>query len=412
MDIKKAWSDQLAGVIANGLPNKPTGTPGFDGFGTGWAEKPYIFMSVRADGKAYIKAEVETSAPEMIRDMIQWRLAKKSADSYGAPEAGSSTLDAPTKILSVTLNSPISDDNDYVLVGGHDQNGDGQLSQSEVSVFPKCNNKLPASLGGGVHPQPFVFKIVSKPKYEESRGGALGITNVASTFSAAGWSNAGDLLAKFATSANPAFDSPSAGYESLDRLGSDNEGVKRGMSHPVGVLFQPVAERGQAIRAYYASQTLFATDFLRSRAFQIELTAFLNGKAELLKTLATPDPGNSRSFGMSGDLNFRNDITLSSPRADFNMLFGMGRCKYELTIAVDFEEQGNVVAVTDVRVSGRAVDLYDFDYDDDLLGRGFVKKAARVQSGYNTAGSGGRVITTELDFDEESVPAFGWQVSK
>lgn len=115
---------------------------------------------------------------------------------------------------------------------------------------------------------------------------------------------------------------------------------------------------------------------------------------------------------MTGDLNFRNDITLARPRADLNMLFAMGRCKYELTIAVDFEERGNVVVVTDVRVSGRAVDLYDFDYDDDLLGVGFVKKAARVQSGYNTAGSGGRVITTEIDFDEKSVPAFGWQVSK
>ena len=70
---------------------------------------------------------------------------------------------------------------------------------------------------------------------------------------------------------------------------------------------------------------------------------------------------------MSGDLSFRNDITVASPRADVNMLLAMGRCKYQLTIAVDFEERGNVVVVTDVRVSGRAVDLYDFDYDDELL---------------------------------------------
>ena len=164
-----------------------------------------------------------------------------------------------------------------------------------MNIIPTCKHKPP---GKNAPPQtlPFTFKVISKPKYGESRVGGLGITNVASTFSGAGWSNAGDLLTKFATSANPSFDGPSTGYESLDRLGTDNEGVKRGMSHPVGVLFQPVAERGQTIRAYYASQTLFATDFLRSRAFQIELTAFLNGKAELLKTLATPAPGNTKSF--------------------------------------------------------------------------------------------------------------------
>ena len=325
---------------------------------------------------------------------------------------GDSSYNADGTIVTITMTFPDDDpDQNYILVGGYDQDGDNYLSTSEVNIIPTCKHKPP---GQNAPPQtlPFTFKVVSKPKYEESRAGALGITNVAITFSAVGWSNAGDLLTKFATSANPSFDSPSAGYESLDRLGTDNEGVKRGMSHPVGVLFQPVAGRGQTIRAYYGSQTDFARDFLTSRAFQIELTLLLNNKADLLKTDAAPSPGNTKSLRMTGDLNFRNDITLARPRADLNMLFSMGRCKYELTIAVDFEERGNVVVVTDVRVSGRAVDLYDFDYDDDLLGVGFVKKAARVQSGYNTAGSGGRVITTEIDFDEKSVPAFGWQVSK
>jgi hypothetical protein len=89
VELEKVWSDQLPGVKVNFMPD-----------GTGWAEKGYIFMSVRADGKAYVKADVETSAPELVRDLILWRLAKKNTF---APEAGSSTLDAATKKLTVTL---------------------------------------------------------------------------------------------------------------------------------------------------------------------------------------------------------------------------------------------------------------------------------------------------------------------
>ncbi|MFZ4779346.1 MAG: hypothetical protein ACOYM3_28630, partial [Terrimicrobiaceae bacterium] len=400
VEVKEAWSDQMLGVKVNWMPN-----------GTGWAEKPYILMSVRADGKAYAKAKVAIDGPPELRNKILWRIAKGNGSGGYTPMSGDSSYDTSGEVVTIIRDFPDDDPNqNYILVGGYDQDGNGYLSTSEANIIPTCKHKPP---GQNAQSQtlPFTFKVVSKPKYDESISGAGGISNVAATWSAAGLSNAGDLLAKFASGANPTFDGPSAGYESLDRLGTDNEGVKRGMSHPVGVLFQPVAERGQTIRAYYSSPTNFAADFLTSRAFQIELTAFLNGKAELLKTLATPAPGTSGTFGMSGDLNFRNDITVASPRADLNMLFAMGRCKYELTIAVDFEDRGNVVVVTDVRVSGRAVDLYDFDYDDDLLGLGFVTKAARVQSGYNTAGNGRRVITTEIDFEEESVPGFGWQVS-
>jgi hypothetical protein len=45
-----------------------------------------------------------------------------------------------------------------------------------------------------------------------------------------------------------------------------------------------------------------------------------------------------------------------------------------------------------VAVTGTVTDLYDFDYDDG----GDVRKAARVQAGYNTLGTGGRVYTSAV----------------
>lgn len=53
--------------------------------------------------------------------------------------------------------------------------------------------------------------------------------------------------------------------------------------------------------------------------------------------------------------------------------------------------------VSNVRVSGLATDLYDFDYGgEELLGYP-ARKAAEVQTGFPTLGTGGKVFITQID---------------
>jgi len=109
IDVKEAWSDQIVDIEANGMPDK-----------TGNANKAYILMGVRADGKAHGKLRLGSAIPEGLRTKFLWRFQKKSG---GTPEAGSSTYEQDGTIVRITMDSPANaDDKDYVVVVGFDSN--------------------------------------------------------------------------------------------------------------------------------------------------------------------------------------------------------------------------------------------------------------------------------------------------
>jgi len=147
VEVMRVWSDQLPGVEANYLADARYN--GQDSIGTGLGDKKYIFLgasqSNNSDGKGHIKAQVVISGTgtNSLRDKILWRLAKYDNSGNLTVASGSSsyaTYDANSQVVSVTVDKPDDDDTntDYILVGGYDANGNGQLEASEANIIPKC----------------------------------------------------------------------------------------------------------------------------------------------------------------------------------------------------------------------------------------------------------------------------------
>ena len=378
VEVKEAWSDQLPDVKVNFMPN-----------GTGWADKPYIFMSVRADGKAYAKAKVAIGGPPELRNKILWRIAKSNGSGGYTPMSGDSSYDASGEVVTIIRDFPDDDpDQNYILVVGYDQDGDNYLSTNEANITPTCKHKPP---GQNAQPQtlPFTFKVVSKPKYDAS---ATICNSIASRWSGLGWSNASDLLAKFTAGANPTFDAPALLTDTIDRLGVDSRGVRHGLTHPVGVLFTPVENPGATIRAQYPATSAFTRKYLDS-------TTFINKCSEFLKKKKTDVQARFRGSENVTEVFTWNDFDDSidfSNSSDLELWFAIGHGTYDLTMQLVVNRFD--LTVETMTINGHSRDLYDFDVDAAVGRLDFEPAAARRQAGYNTAGTGGRVITTELLF--------------
>jgi hypothetical protein len=160
VQIQKLWSDQLPGVTdANFLPN-----------GTGQADKPYLLLgaaqSNNFDLKGHLKAKVTVSAPPAIRDRILWRLVREGGDSQ--PENGSSTYNLDGTEVTIVVDNPTNDFDGYYLVAGYDENGDGQLSASEVSIMPKYKWQHRSNGAVITEDHEYEVKIVSKSSYDDA----------------------------------------------------------------------------------------------------------------------------------------------------------------------------------------------------------------------------------------------------
>jgi hypothetical protein len=67
-------------------------------------------------------------------------------------------------------------------------------------------------------------------------------------------------------------------------------------------------------------------------------------------------------------------------------------CPFDVTVEVHRDGY----TIESVTITGTITDLYDFNYDGPPPWPEFVRKAARVQSGYNTLGNAGRIYTVEI----------------
>jgi hypothetical protein len=363
VEIEKVWSDQLAGVEVNFF--QKSGTPKN---GTGRADKPYILMGARDDGQAYVKARLRSDIPSFLANSLLWRLAVKN----GVPKPGSFTFDHFKKEISITADS-LTDEGDYQIVVGYDANKDGQLSESEINVRSE-----------------WTFKVVSRSRFNSA---VTSIRN-ASNQALGSTPNAARLLKSFADHTTP--QDATAAPTTIAR--SD----EAGLTHNVGVLFTPLANLGNSIEANFSGDSFAAITTAQTVSMNNWLSdAFESKRQEVLQTFQSLDPSiltYTFDWDFTGTLNF---ASYPNSSKDLDMFLALGKVKFVIRVEVPVHRSGYIDTETGVRLYGTISDLYDFDYDEGVW---VIKDAARVQSGYNKAGDGGRVYRTKINFNDTLCP--------
>jgi hypothetical protein len=374
VDVTKLWSDQLTGVTdANYLPNK-----------TGQADRAYLLMgacqSNNFDLKGHLKAKVNVGDSPELRNKILWRLAGKSGSTY-VPENGTSTYNANGDEVTIVLDNPrTDDDNSYYLVAGYDQDGNGQLSSAEASVVPKYKWKRKVNGQLRTDDHDYEVKIISRSRYDQAR---QTLNSLAGTWNTVGLSQASRLMSAYLNEQTP------TGATAVPvMIGRDEPGL----THSVGVLFAAPGNPGQSITATFAPASQMTADVLDSTTFN----NWLSDQFEQKRQEVASRFQNSEEIIETFVWNFKGDLSFSVA-SDPDLFFALGRTKVDVTVEVEVHRF--LYTVESTRVTGSVTDLYDFDYDDrsGYAGYGdFVRDAARVQAGYNTIGTGGRVYKSDV----------------
>jgi len=363
IEIEKVWSDQLPGVEVNFF--QKTATPKN---GTGRADKPYILMGARDDGKAYVKARLGSDIPSSFDNLLLWRLAVKN----GEPKPGSFTFDHSKKEVSITADSLVAE-GDYQIVVGYDANKDGQLSKSEINVRSE-----------------WTFKVISRSRYNTA------VTSIrdAAAQAIVATPNASLLLTAFADHTTP--------QEATAPTTTIARSDPAGLTHNVGILFTPTANPGNSIEANFAGNSFMAITAAQTVSINNWLSdAFESKRQEVLQTFQNLDPSilvYTFDWEFTGTLNFGRYPNSSK---DLDMFLAIGKVKFTIRAEVPVHRSGYIDIETGVRLYGVITDLYDFDYDE---GTWVIKDAARVQSGYNKTGDGGRVYRTKINFSDTPCP--------
>lgn len=412
VDLKKVWSDQLPSVEANFLPYVIPNNPS-SGLGTGRVDKPYIIMgaaqSSNFDGKAHIKAQVTVGGSPELRNKILWRLAKKNGITY-TPENGTSTYDASGEMVTITLDNPgdgTHESDHHHLVVGYDQDGNGQLSSTEVSVVPKYKWKGKDN--------DYEFKVISVSHYNSAKQQL----NETSGRWQSLFPQARNCLFAFLNESAP--EGAASEASTVDRL-------EYGLDHPVGVLFNanqsstawgpplnniPIAHAGPGVssKAVFNATSLLAQDVAESTTINNWLQDKLDAKSQEVRDYFTLHPDeNFAEFSWDFDtkdaqgseqgLGFSRD-------PDLYLAIGKGTTTMNVQVSVNRGYQ-----VGEIRITGDVLDLFDFDYDTELI-MGWAPEelqlAADVQSGYNTLGAAGRVYKSRVEIRNHAVPEFIYQ---
>jgi hypothetical protein len=374
IEITKLWSDQLSGVTdANYLPNK-----------TGQADHAYLLMgacqSNNFDLKGHLKAKVNMGGSPELRNKILWRLAGKSGSTY-IPENGTSTYNTNGDEVTIVLDNPRTDDNNsYYLVAGYDQDGTGQLSSAEASVVPKYKWKRKVNGQLRTDDHDYEVKIISRSKYDGAR---QSLNNLAGTWNSINFRQASSLMTAYLNEQTP------TGATAVPvMIGRDEPGL----THSVGVLFASPGNPGQSITATFTPASEMTENVLDSTTFNNWLSnQFENKRNEVASRFQNSEEIiETFTWTFTGNLSF-------SVASDPDLFFALGRTKVNVTVEVEVHRF--LYTVESTRVTGSVTDLYDFDYDDQSGYGGygdFVRKAARVQAGYNTIGTGGHVYKSDV----------------
>ncbi|MEP6670778.1 MAG: hypothetical protein ABJF10_16590 [Chthoniobacter sp.] len=378
VEITKLWSDQLSGVTdANYLPNQ-----------TGGQERQYLLMgacqSSNFDLKGHLKAKVDVGGSSELRNKILWRLATKIGNRY-LPEDGSSTYDANGEIVTVVLDTVFPDDeNSYNLVAGYDQDGNGQLSSAEATIRPSYKwNHHDSNGQPKTDAHEYEVKIVSRDTYNANNTGTFGLSNLSDyIWAPGGLTEASRCMNAFLTAGTPV----GATGPATTVTRSDFR-----LTHAVGLIFPPPGNPGPTINATFSRTSQMADDAANAHAIYVLLADRISAKKDEVHQ-RFGDPGNVvETFDWhfeGGSVNFAN-------ASDPDLFLALGDTiisPFDVTVKVHRDGY----TIESVTITGTITDLYDFDYDGPPKWPEFVRKAARVQSGYNTLGNAGRIYTVEI----------------
>lgn len=287
--------------------------------------------------------------------------------------------------MTIVLDNPrTDDDNSYYLVAGYDQDGNGQLSSAEASVVPKYKWKRKVNGQLRTDGHDYEVKIISRSRYDQAR---QTLNSLAGTWNTVGLSQASRLMTAYLN------EQPPTGATAVPvMIGRDEPGL----THSVGVLFAAPGNPGQSITATFAPASQMTADVLDSTTFNNWLSnQFENKRDEVASRFQNSEEIIERfTWTFAGDLSF-------SVASEPDLFFALGRTKVNVTVEVEVHRF--LYTVESTRVTGSVTDLYDFDYDDrsGYAGYGdFVRDAARVQAGYNTIGTGGRVYKSDVQMSD------------
>jgi hypothetical protein len=164
-----------------------------------------------------------------------------------------------------------------------------------------------------------------------------------------------------------------------------------GLTHAVGALFQPPGNPGPSIKAVFAAGSEMSQAVLDSNKLYYWLAGKFQAKREEVDQRFRNSENIVETFNWhfdGGDFDFERS-------ADADLGLALGKTKIG-SVDVEVEVHRFLYTVESVKVTGTVSDLYDFDYDGAPQWPDWVRDAARVQAGYNTVGTGGRVYRSEV----------------
>lgn len=338
------------------------------------AAKSFVF-----DGKGYLKAKVSVGGSPELRAKILWRLAAKKGASY-VPENGSSTYNTSGDEVAIVLDNPrVDDENGYSLVAGYDEDGNGQLSSAEVRVVPKYKWKHRAGGQPITEDHDYEVKIVARSTYE---GGLQSLTNLASEWDNFNLRQGCRTLRAFLTQSTPI---------GATARQTDIARDEYGLTHATGVLFKAPGNPGTSITAVFSTNSEMAEAVVESNLLYNKLEALLRSKKLEIQQRFNGSDNVIESFEWQitgGEFNFE---ALSS---DADLFLALGKTKIS-NINVEVQVH-RAMTIESCNVTATVTDLYDFDYDGKPQTLDYIRNAARIQAGYNTLGTGGRVYKSEV----------------
>lgn len=366
MELKEAWSDQIKDVEVNGLPDK-----------TGLAEKPYILMGAKADGKGHGQLKLSSALSEDIRDRVLFRFYRD-----GQVQAGSSTYEKNGSIVRVRLDSIVNaQDKDYTIVSGFDENKDGELQNEEVMIYPELTydeqNKIPIT-----------YKVVGQARYNDSKKELNDDAN--GFFTSRGFTQASRLLNAYISGTKP-----NGNVEEVAiRIARDEPSL----THPVGVKFTPKRNPGVSEKFIFPKNDPLTEKVVDSTTMNVWLSKeFRERKDEVRKKMR--EIFDEVGFGGPVEVTFRWDLQGSmsfKSRLDADLFLALNNVDINVKAVVKVHRSGQVV---DVKLYGAVTDLYDFDHDNTYLGMKLPMRASEMQAGYPSLGAGGKVFKTKLVLD-------------
>jgi len=377
VDIKEAWSDQIMDVEVNGLPDK-----------TGLAETPYILMGARSDGKGHAFLRLHSPIPENLQDRVIYCFYRN-----GAVEPGDWSYEEGGAVVRVELDNIVNEeDKDYTIVIGFDENENGRLENSEVIAHPELTYNEENSI-------PITYRVVGKARYDDSKNY---LSNRArNAIVRAGLTQSSRLLSAYVAGGKPAGNVTEINVQ-ITRKGCEGADgkVELGITHPVGIAFTPKDNPGDSKEFVFPEDDLFTQKIALSNSMRGWMSGKLRGEEQDVRDRFREI---SDEFGFGGPVevdfiwDFEGRMSFS-PILDTDLFLALNKINLKVRAFVTVHRSGQVVSVS---LHGSARDIYDFNHDnsDDHYPITLSMRAAEMQAGHPTLGTGGRVFKVKTVFD-------------